>query len=201
MKTLTLKAADAVAIASLIATADTGRNGAPVLADILITVDGSNVTAHATDRFALARYDATATFGESGSLRITPAVAKWIITNVKKGRGYGNPEPVELTYSEETGEISARHGLAVIGDKWNGGKYPAVETLLTTWTAADVAQPVTLRAEFLARLGKFINDFQKVNYWAVELGTAPMNPNKPGPVRATSAGFSVLIQPNLIKQP
>jgi len=200
MKTLTLKAADAVAIASLIATADTGRNGAPVLADILVTVDNGNVTAHATDRFALARYDATGD-GPDGSLRVTAAMAKWILTNVKKGRGYGSPEPVELTYSEETGEISARHGLAVIGDKWNAGKYPAVETLLTTWTAADTAQPVTLRAEFLARLGKFINDFQKVNYWAVELGTAPMNPNKPGPVRATSAGFSVLIQPNLIKQP
>jgi hypothetical protein len=148
----------------------------------------------------VARYGATGD-GEPGSLRITPAVAKWIMTNVKKGRGYGNPDPVEFTYSEETGELSARHGLAVIGDTWTPAKFPDVDSLFTAWHPAEMAQPVTLRAEFLARLGKFVNDFQKVNYWAVELGANAhlTRDTKPGPVRAKAGEFQVLIQPNLLR--
>jgi hypothetical protein len=198
MKTLTLKAADAVAIASLIACTATGRDSAPVLRNVSVTVDGGNVLAIATDRFAVARYGATGD-GEPGSLRITPAVAKWIMTNVKKGRGYGNPDPVEFTYSEETGELSARHGLAVIGDTWTPAKFPDVDSLFTAWAAADTVTPVTLRAEFLARLGKFVNDFQKVNYWLIDLGATPGRPDRPGPVRARAAAFDVLIQPNLLR--
>lgn len=197
MQTLLIKAADAVAIASLIATAAPKRDMAPVLCDISLTVTDGNIHAVATDRFTLAQYTATGD-GPNGSLRITPAIAKWILTNVKKGR-YGDPEPVELTYSEDTREISARHGLAVIGDNWQPGKFPAVESLVSGWTAATNSQPVTLRSEFLARLGKFVNAFSKVDYWALELGTAPFHPDKPGPVRATAAGFSVLLQPNLLK--
>lgn len=199
MKTLNLTAGDALAIASLSATVASKSDAkmTPVLGEILLTVSNGTVTAYATDRFCLSRYTGTGD-GVDGELRLTPEIAKFLLTNVKKGRGH-SPENVELIYSEEAREVSARYGLAVAGDVWTSAKYPPVSNVLDTWTARTDNMPVTLRAEFLARLGKFINAFRKVELWVLTIGAgSEYHPDKPGPILAKSGPFEVLIQPNLL---
>jgi hypothetical protein len=206
MKTLTIKAADAVSIASLINGASKDK-WTPILTAIHVRIIDGTVTAISTDRYTAARYDTTGD-GPDGELMITADIAKFITANVKAGKSrYAEPEPVELTYSNETREISARHGLAVIGDTWPasstpnrpGTGFPDVASIMDTWTADTTPRAVTLKSEFLARLNKFLDSFKKTDLWLLELGANPNgNATKPGPVMARSGKFSVLIQPNLI---
>lgn len=213
MLTIQLTAADAVAIASL-AAATNGRDaGAEVLGQIRVKVSGSGeIMAIATNRFMLATYATTAA-GVScacnecalGSERpgmefgITPAAAKFITANVKRGNKWNTPDNVELIANVDTGELSVRHGAAVYGDTWPLGKFPAIESLITDWTPAATAMPVKLRQAFVVTLAKLMNGFEKVDYWTYELGAATMNrTDRPGPVKATAGQFTALIMPNLL---
>jgi hypothetical protein len=196
---ITLKAADAVSIASLIHAADTSRNpAAPVLSEINLTLTAGQLIAGATDRFCAITYQCPAD-GPDGELRINAAAAKFITANVKPLNKWHDPAPVVIAYDTNARTFTISHNGASISGEWVAAKYPGIAGLISEWTPAADAQPVTLRAEFLARLGKFLSEFKKVELWAIELGAAPMNPTKPGPVRAASGNFRALIQPNLIR--
>lgn len=203
MLTIQLQAADAVAIASLIAAATGNADNPEVLNQVWLTVDGSGeIMATATNRFMIATYSATATATdatETVELGITAKAAKFIIANVKRGNKWTTPEAVELIANPATRELSIRHGAAVYGDVWPGAKYPPVASLLTEWTAATNAQPVKLRTAWLGVLGKLLDGFTKVDFWLYELGGDKSGRERPGPVRATAGNFTALIQPNLIK--
>lgn len=214
MLTINLNAADAVAIASLIAAADTQKGITPVLEQIRLSVDGSGrITATATNRFMIATYTATAldvscTCAECATgeprptmeLGITAKAAKFITANVKRGNKWNTPDAVELIADTDTRELSVRHGAAVYGDTWPAGKFPAVESLLTDWTPAAEAQPVKLNQAWLVTLGKLLDGFTKVEFWLYELGADKLGrADRPGPLRATAGSFTALIQPNLIK--
>lgn len=199
MLTIQLTAADAVAIASLI-NATTGREThAEVLGQVRVRVAGDGrITATATNRFMVATYTTTAaTYNHDGEFGITPAAAKFITANVKRGNKWNTPENVELIANVDTGELSVRHGAAVYGDTWPAGKFPPIETLITDWTPAAAVMPVKLRQNFLTTLAKLMNGFEKVDYWTYELGAGSVHrADKPGPVKATAGNFTALIQPN-----
>lgn len=201
MLTIQLTAADAVAIASL-AAATNGRDaGAEVLGQIRVKVSGSGqIMATATNRYMVATYATTAaTYNHDGEFGITPAAAKFITANVKRGNKWNTPDNVELIANVDTGELSVRHGAAVYGDVWPLGKFPAIESLITDWTPAATAMPVKLRQAFVVTLAKLMNGFEKVDYWTYELGAATMNrTDRPGPVKATAGQFTALIMPNLL---
>jgi hypothetical protein len=212
MLTIQLQAADAVAIASLIAAADNNKGITPVLEQIRLNIHGSGViTASATNRFMIATYTADADVSCScnvcgtGSERpemeigITAAAAKFITANVKRGNKWNTPANVELIADVETRELSVRHGAAVYGDVWPAGKFPDIDELITEWTPATEVMPVKLRQTWLSALGKLTDGFNKVDFWLYELGAARFNSGKPGPVKATAGNFTALIQPNLIK--
>jgi hypothetical protein len=199
MQTMTLKAADAVSIASLIHAADTSRNpAAPVLAEINLTLTAGQLTAAATDRFCAVSYKAPAD-GPDGQLRINAAAAKFITANVKPLNKWHDPAPVVIEYDNDARTFSISQNGATIAGEWVSAKYPDVVSLFDNWQPATDATPVTLRAEFLGRLNKFLSEFKKIDLWAIELGANPRNPNRPGVTRAASGNFRFIVQPNLIK--
>ena len=200
MHTMTLKAADAVSIASLFNTL--GRDQVtPVLMEIRLTLTAGKLSAYATDRFCLATYECDAD-GIDGEMRISTAGAKWIVTNVKPKNKHYAPEPVAIEYDTENCNFTISHNGATLSGFWLKSKFPAVETLFATWEPDTNAQPVTLNANFLTRLNKFLSEFKKVELWALELGKSPEHrPDRPGIVRAKSGRFTFLIQPNLLRQP
>ena len=200
MNTITLKAADAVSIASLFNTL--GREQfTPVLMEINLRITAGTLKAYATDRFTLATYECEAD-GPDGELRLTTPLAKWIVTNVKPRNKHYTPAPVVISYDPDTREVSASYDLATMAGTWTAQKFPAVETLFESWEPDTNAQPVTLNANFLTRLNKFLSEFKKVELWALELGKSPEHrPDRPGIVRAKSGRFTFLIQPNLLRQP
>lgn len=214
MLTIQLTAADAVAIASLIAATGGNVDNPEVLNQIRLSVDGSGqIAATATNRFMIATYSATAagvscTCAECATgeprptmeLGITAKAAKFITANVKRGNKWNTPDNVELIADTDTRELSIRHGAAIYGDTWPAGKFPAVESLLTEWTPATQAQPVKLNQAWLVTLGKLLDGFTKVDFWLYELGADKLGrADRPGPLRATAGSFTALIQPNLIK--
>lgn len=200
MNTITIKAADAVSIASLFNTLARDQV-TPVLTEIQLTLTAGKLTAYATDRFCLASYECDAD-GPDGELRLTTAIAKWIVTNVKPKNKHYAPAPVVIDYDTDIRELSVRHDNATIAGAWTNAKYPGVSQLLESWDADPDAKPVTLNANFLTRLNKFLRDFKKVELWIFETGKAPFSRNdRPGPVRAKSGPFTFLIQPNLLRQP
>jgi hypothetical protein len=200
MHTMTLKAADAVSIASLIHAADTSRgNMAPVLGEINLTLTAGQLTATATDRFCAISYQCPAD-GADGELRINAAAAKFVAANVKPLNKWHTPAPVVIEYDSEPRTYTLSHNGASIAGEWVAAKYPGVLSLITEWRPADLAQPVTLKAEFMARLGKFLSEFKKVELWAFELGAnTGTRTDRPGPIRATAPGFRFLLMPNLYK--
>lgn len=200
MNRMTLKASDAVSIASLFNTISNDVV-TPVLGEIRLTLTAGKLTAYATDRFCAASYECTGD-GVDGELRLTLPLAKWIVTNVKPKNKHYSPAPVVIEYDTETRELSIRHDNATIAGSWISAKFPPLETILDTWEADTEAKPVTLNANFLTRLNKFLRDFKKVELWVIETGkNAAGSTTKPGPVRAKSGPFTFLIQPNLLRQP
>lgn len=201
MLTIQLRAADAVAIASLINATGGNVDNPAVLQQVRVNVSGSgHVTATATNRFMVATYTATAAaYNHDGEFGLTANAAKFITANVKRGNKWTTPEAVELIADVDTRELSVRHGAAVFGDTWPAGKFPEVLSLITEWTPAATAQAVKLRTAWLGVLGKLLDGFTKVDFWLYELGAAPFHVDRPGPVKATAGNFTALIQPNLIK--
>ena len=200
MQKITLTAANAVALASLVTM--TAKDKIPAqLTEIEITLTAGQITALSTDRFCAARYRCPGD-GVDGSMRITAAGAKWIQTNVKPKNKHHTPAPVVFEYDTDTRAFwISQDGMSMSGN-WDASKYPDLNTLFDGWTAADNAQPVNLRAEFVARLAKFVDAFKKVELWVFELGQDRIGrAERPGPVRARSGGFSVLVMPNLLHTP
>lgn len=200
MNTMTLKAADAVSIASLIHAADTSRgNVTPVLGEIHLTLTAGQLTATATDRYCAITYQCPAD-GVDGELRLNAAAAKFLTANVKPLNKWHTPAPVAIEYDTDTRTYNVSHNGASMAGEWVAAKYPGVLSLIQEWRPAEHAQPVTLKAEFMARLGKFLSDFKKVELWAFELGAGTSTrTDRPGPIRATAPGFRFLLMPNLYK--
>ena len=198
--TVSIEAADAVSIASLVNSAATpaGAKITPVLGEIEVSLQNNVLTATATDRFMAATYSSTAT-GQDTTFRLTAAAAKFLAANVKRvNKHYATP-PVEFVISQEDREVTISHGGATFTDTWNHAKFPAILNLIDNWQPAAAAQPVKMRAEFLARLYKFVDAFIKVDYWLLELGatTNTHKPERAGPLMATAGKFRVIIMPNI----
>ena len=201
MKTIELAASDAVSVASLIHAANSGSDAkiTPVLSEVFISVIDGKLTAAATDRYTAAIYDTEAT-GPDAEFRLSAAACKFITANVKRVSKHYAPQPVEFTIDLDAREVAIRHDRAVFSDTWQPAKYPEIVGLVDSWQPDTQPRAVKLRAEFLARLYKFLDSFTKVEYWLLELGAnANGNTEKPGPVMATAGKFRVLIMPNLLR--
>tara|TARA_R110000782_G_scaffold160548_1_gene252613 strand:+ start:306 stop:935 length:630 start_codon:yes stop_codon:yes gene_type:complete len=196
---VSITAADAVSIASLVNAAATtaGAKITPVLGEIEVRLDNGNLTATATDRFMAATYSSTAT-GQDTVFRLTAAAAKFLAANVKRVNKHYDTPPVEFVISQEDRAVTISHGGATFTDNWNFANFPAILNLIDEWQPAAAAQPVKMRAEFLARLYKFVDAFIKVDYWLLELGATinTARPERAGPLMATAGKFRVIIMPN-----
>jgi len=199
MKTIELAASDAVSVASLIHAANSGSDAkiTPVLSEVFISVIDGKLTAAATDRYTAAIYDTEAT-GPDTEFRLSAAACKFVTANVKRVSKHYAPQPVEFTVDQDAREVAIRHGKAVYSDTWTAANYPAIAGLVDSWQPADTNHAVKLRAEFLARLYKFIDAFTKVDYWVMQVGRgSDYKPDRPGAVMATAGKFRVLIMPNV----
>ena len=200
MNSITIKAADAVSIASLVHNVGTDKS-LPVLTEIEIKLTAGEITSAGTDRFTATIYRCTGD-GPDGVMRISTIAAKWIITNVKPINKHYTPAPVVIEYDPENCNFTISHNGATLSGFWVKSNFPAIVPLIDTWQPETDAKPVTLNSNFLVRLNKFLREFKKVELWAVELGkNANGSTTKPGPVRAVSGGFTFLLQPNLIREP
>lgn len=201
-QTIYLQAADAVAIASLAAFTANPKDLAPVLSEIAVTVQGSQLTATGTDRFTLAEYRAelTGQYTEPVTFRLSAAAAKFITANVKKLNKWREPGTVTFIVDQEERAVTISYGDATLRDAWTAANYPRVNELLGNWQPASDNKPVKLGSAFLARLGKLVEAFAKVDYWVLQTGYAGEfgeSKGRPGPVLATAGNFRVLIQPNV----
>lgn len=208
MLTITLKAADAVAIASLIATAD-GKDS-PALAQVRLVPNADGVlVAVATNRYVAATYflgmDAPVDLPVDG-IGLSPAACKFIAANVKRVNKWTTREDVEIIANIEARELSVRHGAAVLGDTWPAGKYPVqILGLVDSWQPAPEVAPVRIGQTWLNQLGKLMDGFTKVDSWILELGAnaayvagdLSRTATRPGPIRAKSGNYIALIQPRV----
>lgn len=207
MITIKLSATDAVSVASLINATDPKDKAAPVLTMVRIVpgLDGE-FYALGTDRFIAAQYKLTGVeiTGElpADGIGLTANACKFITANVKRLSKWNTPDPVEIIANPDTGEISVRHGYAVMGDTYPGGRYPVnLLSMVESWEPMEQAGPVNLGTRFLGTLGKFVDAFTKVEFWTLELGhnTSELGRQhgRPGPLRATAGNFTALIQPRI----
>ena len=199
INTVEITATDAVSIASLINAAANGTDAktTPVLGEIELVLDNGNLTATATDRFMAATYSSTAT-GQDVTFRLTAAAAKFLAANVKRVNKHYETPAVLFVIDGDARQVTISHGGATFTDSWAAAQFPKILDLINEWQPADLAQPVKLRGEFLARLYKFTAAFIRVDYWLVELGatTSTYKPERAGPIRATAGKFRVIIMPN-----
>lgn len=202
MEQITIPAADAVAIASLATFTANPKDGTPVLAEIEVSVTGSQLTAYGTDRYTAAEYRAElpgAWHLDTVTFRLSATAAKFLTSNVKKLNKWSNPGGVTFTVDQEARTVEIAYNGATLQDAWTAFKYPDIAPLLADWQPAPENNPVKLNANFLARLGKLLDAFTKLELWVLQTGAARFNPDKPGPVMATAGNYRVLIMPNLIK--
>ena len=199
---ITLTAANAVSIASLINYADTSRTPIPeTLGTIGVMIRDGQLTAMATDRYVAARYQTNLDIdtGRPGEFRMSAAAARWILANIKKGNKWHNPAPVSLAIEGDSLTIET-NGMAYSSQLVTGSQpnLEGLNKLFSEWQPADKAQPLALAGRFLAKVNKLLEDFARVEYATYELGLNITGIDKAGPVRGTAGAFEILIQPRLI---
>jgi len=203
---LTREQLQTIASLSVFAAKGDAAKWVPVLSETRITLDttAGTLTAVATDRYCVMQYNTqygdiitdTYPLPERIQFRLTAAMSKFLKANtVKKWAGIGE---LELLDDES---IAANLAGVRFTDKATNEKFPSVETLITSWQAANELVAQTLRAEFLARLDQLKEHGEKVNFWNLMPGQHPNGTTgKPGPLKVTNGTtLTGLIQPNLIK--
>lgn len=203
MTLITMEAADAVAIASLINLTDAKT---PRLDVIHLDTALAETVAYGTDRYALGRVLVpSASPSDAVQWKLTANGAKFITANVKPLNKWNTPERVLFDVDTETRAVSIGFGASAYTDTWpadNGLDLTAqLAKVLNQWERRETVTPVSMSSKLLTKLAKLSDGFTKVDAWLLELGAAPNfgNPDKPGPLRATSGRLEVLIQPRLIK--
>ena len=169
----------------------------PVLTETFVRIKDNTLTAMATDRFAAVKFtDALFTDAYDVEFRITANLTKFLKANLVKAY-QGN---VIVFVSENSVTIELSNGASQT-DVTTTAKFPALEGLFDAWSPAKDAQAIAMKIELLARLEKIKLDGEFADLWRLETGLNPNNPNRPGPVLATSANSDnlvALVQPNLL---
>lgn len=204
MTLITMEAADAVAIASLINLTDAKTPRLDVI-HLDTTLDAT--IAYGTDRYALGRVMvSSASPNAPVQWQITAAGAKFIAANVKPLNKWNNPGRVTFEIDTESRAVSIGFGASAFTDTWpadiHAGKLTEqLAGVLEQWEPRDTAAPVSMSSRLISKLSKLSDGFTKVDAWLFELGASPThgNPDKPGPLRATSGRLEVLIQPRITK--
>lgn len=169
----------------------------PVLNQVRIKIENNQLTALATNRFAVVKYTTELeTPAEDSEFSLSGELLKFLKQNLTKSYKYG----VTLELGE-TNEITATLELGPsFSSVQVAGKFPAIETLLDNWKAATEATALTLKIEFLAALEKIKINGESADKWNFAPGLNVNNPTKPGPVMVSHGdNLTGLIQPNLIK--
>lgn len=167
----------------------------PVLTETLVTIADNKLTAMATDRFAAVKFTDDV-IADDVEFRLTANLTKFLKANLVKAY-QGN---VIVFVSENSVTVELSNGASQT-DVTTTAKFPAIEGLFESWSPAKDAHAIAMRIEFLARLEKIKLDGEFADLWHLETGLNAMNPNKPGPVLATSAksdNLVALVQPNLL---
>jgi hypothetical protein len=205
MTLITMEAGDAVAIASLINLTDAKT---PRLDVIHLDTALAETAAYGTDRYALGRVMVpSASPSDRVEWKITAAGAKFITANVKPLNKWNTPGRVTFDVDTESRAVSIGFGASAYTDTWpadtaNGRDLTEqLAGVLEHWERRETAAPVSMSSRLISKLSKLSDGFTKVESWLLELGASPShgNPDKPGPLRATSGRLEVLIQPRLTR--
>lgn len=167
----------------------------PVLTETLVTIADNKLTAMATDRYAAVKFTDDV-IADDVEFRLTANLTKFLKANLVKAY-QGN---VIVSVSENSVTVELSNGASQT-DVTTTAKFPAIEGLFDTWSPAKDAQAIAMKIELLARLEKIKLDGEFADLWHLETGLNPNNPNRPGPVLATSANSDnlvALVQPNLL---
>ena len=200
MITITMPAADAVTISSLIHLTDPKT---PRLDVIHLSTLAGETMAVASDRFALGQTYSQAPATGAALWAITTDAAKFITANVKPLNKWHTPAPVvfEINSGERAGTI--RTGNAVFGYEWPEESrreelLRQLTAVVTNWKSRTDAPPVTLGTRLLVKLSKVLDGFSKSEKWCLELGASnSTREDRPGPLRASNGRVVMLIQPRL----
>lgn len=195
----------AITIASLTHLTDPKE---PRLKNIHLSTLAGETMALASDKYVLGKYDTEATatgeFSEPIEWELTAAGAKFITANVKPLNKWHTPAPVIFEVNEAERMFTIRAGAATFSDEWEPSRFTssAFTTLLRTveqWEPREEVSEFTVATRFLMKLGKLMNGFTKVDNWLMAMGASPneARPERLGPIRASSNGLTVLIQPRL----
>lgn len=203
MTLITMEAADAVAIASLINLTDAKT---PRLDVIHLDTALLETAAYGTDRYALGRVMVPSVSpSDAVQWQITAAGAKFITANVKPLNKWHTPGRVMFDIDTESRAVSIGFGASAFTDTWPADNArnltEQLAGVLEQWEPRDTAAPVSMSSRLISKLSKLSDGFAKVDSWLLELGASAShaNPDKPGPLRATSGRLEVLIQPRLTK--
>lgn len=167
----------------------------PVLTETLVTIADNKLTAMATDRYAAVKFTDDV-IADDVEFRLTANLTKFLKANLVKAY-QGN---VIVSVSENSVTVELSNGASQT-DVTTTAKFPAIEGLFESWSPAKDAQAIAMKIELLARLEKIKLDGEFADLWHLETGLNPNNPNRPGPVLATSANSDnlvALVQPNLL---
>lgn len=203
MTLITMEAADAVAIASLINLTDAKT---PRLDVIHLDTALEETVAYGTDRYTLGRLMVpSASPSDAVQWKITAAGAKFITANVKPLNKWNKPDRVLFDVDTDNRAVSISFGASAFTDTWPasnlGDLAEQLAGVMQQWEPRETATPVSMSSKLIGKLAKLSDGFNKVDAWLLELGAAATNgnPDKPGPLRASSGRLQVLIQPRLIR--
>lgn len=171
----------------------------PVLTETKVTVKDNQLTAMATDRFGLVKYQDNV-IADDGEFRLTTGLSKFLKSNLI--RSYrGN---VVITVADDAAVTVTLHNGAALTEIPSNTKFPAVEGLFESWQPDTTARALAFKIEMLARLEKIKLDGEFADLWHLEPGLNLSGGKKPGPLMATNAKddrLVALVQPNnLVKE-
>jgi hypothetical protein len=185
-------------LASLLVFADNPRSTITrQLTEIACKIESGQLTAWATDRYALVQFTDTLE-AENCEFRLTHNLAKFIKANA--GKRYSGPVEIEIAEAGEV-TVSLDYGRQSLTEIASQAKYPELNKILETWEASTEAKIQAFRIELLSKLAAVQIEGRKAEIWQFEQGKNPGSlGDRPGPLMAKhGTKLLAVVQPNLIR--
>jgi hypothetical protein len=186
-------------LASLLVFADNPRASVNrQLTEINCKIEAGQLTAQATDRYALVQFTDTLEAADC-QFRLTHNLAKFIKANT--GKRYSGPVEIELGDGGEV-TISLDYGRQSLTEIPSQAAYPELSKLLEGWKADTEAKIQAFRIDLLSKLAAVQLEGRKAEVWEFEQGQNPSElSGRPGPLLARHGKKLVaMVQPNLLRR-
>ena len=180
-------------VASLAVFADSSRSPL-TLSLVSVQVALGTMTAVSTDRYCAAKLELAVDQEIFAGFYLSPAAVKFIAAQKAPKYFTGS---VDITIRD--GELTLSYLGQTFTEPMFTGSYPAIATVFDGLVTGPV-ETLSFKPGFVGKLAKLVGDDGKKldGAWKFTFHTGP-NSNRPNPFIASNSAYSVLVQPNLLK--